>query len=153
MTDLYDEWWTQRAGIDEAVRRGGEVLVTGLGLGLVAESILRHPQSRVERITIVEFSADVIQLVAPYLRSRYPGKIDVIESDAFTWQPPRDRRFTVGWHDIWPDPHAIENSDEIRRLEQHYQPWCDWQGFWPRTYLEAVNGADFQAGSLIEARS
>jgi spermidine synthase len=152
MTDLYDEWWTQRAGIDEAVRRGGEVLITGLGLGLVAESILRHPQSRVERITIVEFSADVIQLVAPYLRFRYPGKIDVIESDAFTWEPPPGRRFTVVWHDIWPDPHAVDNSDQIRLLEKRYQPWCDWQGFWPQTYLEALYGAESKANHHTEAR-
>lgn len=139
MTDLYDEWWTQRAAIEQAVRRGGEVVITGLGLGLVAESILLHPLSRVERITIVELSPDVVRLVAPYLCSRYPGKVDVIESDAFTWQPPPGRRFTVGWHDIWPDPYKAENEGEINRLEQRYRSWCDWQGFWPRSYLEALS--------------
>lgn len=136
MTDLYDEWWTQRDGIAEALARGGEVLITGLGLGLVAEAMLRPAESRVSRITIVEFSPDVIRLVAPYLRGRYPGKIEVVEADAFTWEPPAGRRFTVGWHDIWPDPHAPENAAEMGRLEERYRPCCDWQGFWPKTYLE-----------------
>lgn len=138
MTDLYDEWWTQRDGIAEALARGGEVLVTGLGLGLVAEAMLRPAASRVSRVTIVEFSPDVIRLVAPYLYGRYPGKIEVVEADAFTWEPPAGRRFTVGWHDIWPDPHARENAAEMGQLEERYRPWCDWQGFWPKTYLEAA---------------
>lgn len=43
MTDLYEEWWTQRRAIEEARRRGGDVLLTGLGLGLIAEAILRDP--------------------------------------------------------------------------------------------------------------
>jgi hypothetical protein len=138
MTDLYDEWWTQRTGIAEAQARGGEVLITGLGLGLVAEAMLRPVQSRVQRITIVEYSSDVIQLVAPHLDLLYPGKIEIIEADAFTWEPPRERRFTVGWHDIWPDPYAPENAEEMKLLEEHYRPWCTWQGFWPKTYLDAA---------------
>jgi hypothetical protein len=138
MTDLYDEWWTQRTGIAEALVRGGEVLITGLGLGLVAEAMLRPAENQVHRITIIELSPDVIQLVEPYLHSRYPGKIEIIEADAFTWEPPRGQRFTVGWHDIWPDPHTPQNAGEMERLEERYRPWCDWQGFWPRTYLGAL---------------
>lgn len=138
MTDFYDEWWTQRDGIHEALDRGGEVLVTGLGLGLIVEAMLRPVQSRVRRITIVEYSSDVIQLVAPYVHSHYPGKTEIIQADAFTWEPPREQRFTVGWHDIWPDPHTPENAGEMKRLEEHYRPWCDWQGFWPKTYLDAA---------------
>jgi spermidine synthase len=140
MTDFYDEWWTQRDGIGEALDRGGDVLITGLGLGLIAEAMLRPVQSRVQRITIVEYSSDVIQLVAPHLHSHYPGKIEIIQADAFTWEPHREQRFTVGWHDIWPDPHTPANAEDMKRLEEHYRPWCDWQGFWPKTYQEAVAG-------------
>ena len=140
MTDLYDEWWTQQAGVAEALARGGEVLITGLGLGLVAEAMLRPVGSRVSRVTIVELSPDVIRLMKPYLHSRYPEKIEIIEADAFTWEPPPARRFTIGWHDIWPDPHAPENAEEMRRLGERHRPWCDWQGFWPKTYLEALAG-------------
>src|SRR3954451_14229975 len=74
MTDLYDEWWTQREGIAQALRRGGDVLVTGLGLGLVAEAMLRPPASNVQRVTVVELSPDVVRLVKPYLEQRYAGR-------------------------------------------------------------------------------
>ena len=137
MTDRYDEWWTQRRGIEEAIVRGGEILITGLGLGLVAEAILRAPEGNVTRITIVEQSADVIQLVAPFLQERYGKKLEIVEGDAFLWRPPADRHFTVGWHDIWPDPAAATNADEMMELERHHSAWCDWQGFWPQEYLLA----------------
>jgi hypothetical protein len=138
MTDLYDEWWTQRAAIAEACARGGNILITGLGLGLVAEAILRTTTDKQCRILILEKSADVIQLVAPFLRSRYGDRIDIHEGDAFVWESPDARRFTVGWHDIWPDPYVATNIEEMKRLEAHHAPWCDWQGFWPKAYLEAV---------------
>lgn len=140
MTDLYDEWWTQRTGIIEANRRGGEILITGLGLGLVAEAMLRPVESRVERITIVEHSPDVIGLVEPYLGSYYSKRIEVVQGDAFTWEPPDGRRFTVGWHDIWPDPYGPEVAQQITHLKQRYQGCCDWQGSWPEAYLETVSG-------------
>ena len=141
MTDLYDEWWTQRDGIAAALARGGEVLVTGLGLGLVVEAMLRPSHSRVTRVTVVEFSPDVIRLVAPYLHGRHPGRVEIVEADAFAWEPPAGRRFSVGWHDIWPDPHAADNAAEMARLEERYRARCDWQGFWPKTYLAAATGA------------
>ena len=140
MTDLYDEWWTQRDGISEALDRGGEVLVTGLGLGLIVEAMLRPAKSRVKRVTIVERSSDVIKLAGPHLQSLYPGKIVIINADAFTWKPPSKQRFTVGWHDIWPDPDTSTNIEEMERLEKHYNKFCDWQGFWPKTYQNAVLG-------------
>jgi hypothetical protein len=140
MTDLYDEWWTQWPAITEALRRGGEVLITGLGLGLVADAILRAPGSPVERITIVEQSPDVIRLVEPSLQARYAGRVEIIEADAFSWRP-ASRHFTVAWHDIWPDPYGPGVEAEISRLETHYRACADWQGAWPREYLRTLAGA------------
>lgn len=137
MTDLYDEWYTQRDGIAEALARGGDVVITGLGIGMVAEAILRPPDSRVGHVTIVEFSEDVINLVAPFLQERYPGRIDVVHADALTWEPPAGSRFTVAWHDIWPNPHAPEVIPEMDLLTERYSQWCDWVGFWPKTYFAA----------------
>jgi hypothetical protein len=147
MTDLYDEWWTQRSAIQQALSRGGDVLITGLGLALVAEAILREPGSSVSRVTIIEKSADVIRLVAPYLEERHPGKVEVIEADAFVWKPTAGCHFTVGWHDIWPDPHSEQVTQEIAQLREHYRPWCDWQGSWPEDYLEACGGESVAARS------
>jgi len=132
---LYGEWWTQRLAITEALSRRGTVPVVGLGLGLVPTPILRAPGCAVEQVTIVEQSADVIRLVVPSLHARHPAKIEVIEADAFDWQPNRSRRFVVAWHDIWPDPYQSGIEAEIARLEARYLPFADWQGAWPREYL------------------
>ena len=84
---------------------------------------------------------DVIRLVEPSLHARHPGRLDVIEADAFSWSPAAGRRFTVAWHDIWPDPYLPETEAEIARLEARYLACADWQGHWPREYLRALAGA------------
>jgi hypothetical protein len=137
MTDLYDEWWTQRIAIEQARMRGGDVLITGLGLGLVVASILEPPGARVERVVVIERSADVIGLVAPPLESRYDGRIEVINADAFEWLPPTGQRFSVAWHDIWPNPHQPGVLAQAERLECRYAPCCAWQGNWVREYRAA----------------
>jgi len=137
MTDLYEEWWTQRSAISEARTRGGDVLITGLGLGLVVESILAA-DSPVRRVTVVECSEDVIRLVGPYLEHRYRDRVEIVRGDAFGWEPTSRRRFSVGWHDIWPDPHAERAQMEAEFLEARFAPYCDWQGAWPKEYLRAL---------------
>ena len=138
MTDLRNEWWTQRVAIDEACERGGAVLVTGLGLGLVAEGMLRTPGSKVEHVTVIEASADVVQLVGPHLQERLADRLDIVCADAFEWQPPPGNRYTVGWHDIWPNPQAPEAMRETALLEKRFEPLCDWQGSWAREYLATL---------------
>jgi hypothetical protein len=115
-------------------------LITGLGLGLVADAILCAPGSPVQRIVILEQSPDVIRLVEPSLQARHPGRVEVIEADAFSWRP-EGQRFTVAWHDIWPDPNGPDVEAEIAWLEARYRASADWQGAWPREYLLAVTGA------------
>lgn len=134
MTDLYDEWHTQRRAIEQGCRRGGHILITGLGLGLVAEALFKAEESRVERITIVENSPDVIRLVAPHLLKRYGAKLEITEGDAYRWQPPPGAAYSVGWHDIWPDPHDPAAWQQMEILEERFRPFCAWQGCWPRDY-------------------
>lgn len=124
MTDLYDEWWTQRMAIEQARERGGDVLITGLGLGLVVSSILEPPIDRVRRVVVIERSADVIRLVAHSLEQRYRGQIEIINADAFKWLPSSGQRFSVAWHDIWPNPHEQGVMAQAERLEQRYGPYC-----------------------------
>lgn len=139
MTDLYDEWWTQRIAVEEACRRGGSLLITGLGLGMVVESILRSDKGRVQDITVLEYSEDVIRLVAPHLLARYPGRLRVELADAYTWQPPPGQGFSLVWHDIWPNPYGAEVEAQMVHLEARYRDRCDWVGCWPREYLRVYD--------------
>jgi hypothetical protein len=141
MTDLYDEWYTQRSAIARARAVGGSVLITGLGLGLVVESILAEPAPAVDRIVVLEQSADVIALVAPYLTGRCGARVEIVHTDAFHWRAPRGAHFATVWHDIWPDPHAAHVAADIARLEHHHAAWSTWQGYWPIEYQRALAGA------------
>lgn len=135
MTDTYPEWWTQKEPVEEACRRGGRVLVTGLGLGVIVESMLRTPGSRVRHITVVEASSDVIRLIGPHLGARYGDRLEIVHASAFDWTPPKGSHYDVIWHDIWPSPYEPGNLPEMERLEEIYGRYCDWQGFWGRDMI------------------
>jgi spermidine synthase len=135
MTDMYAEIYTQRIAVQEAWDRGGEVLLTGLGLGLVAEAMLRS--SDVVCVTIVEAAAEVVELVAPHLEDRYGSRLRVVHADAFAWLPEPGTRFAVGWHDIWPIPQDPVALGEALVLEERFAAVCDWQGSWPAEYIAA----------------
>lgn len=109
------------------------VLINGLGLGVVLQAILDDPT--IERMTVVEKSADVIKLVAPHWQGRYGNRLTVIHADAFDWKPPKGVRYCVVWHDIW-DNITSDNLPEMHRLHRKYGRRCDWQGSWCRWMCE-----------------
>jgi hypothetical protein len=82
---------------DEFAKRArGRVLIGGLGLGIAARMAMANP--RVDSVTVVELSAEVIQMVGPFtpgveivhgnifdfVRSLQPGQFDCVFFD--TWQ-------------------------------------------------------------------
>lgn len=139
MTDLYNEWWTQREAMIRARSVGGDVLITGLGLGMVVEAILATPApAPVRSITVLEQSADVIGLVAAHLHEQFGERVCILEADAYSWVPESGRMFDTVWHDIWPDPDAPEVDQQIQALRAHHQAWSRWQGFWPLDYRAAL---------------
>jgi len=143
MTDLYEEWWSQRRAMEEALNRGGDVLVTGLGLGMFVETILRGEPSSISSVTVLEFSSEVIELVAPHLNVGVPTSLTVVQADAFEWIPPAGAHFSVAWHDIWPNPCDPESVTESRQLIEKYAGFADWQGSWALEYRDLA-GLDAQ---------
>lgn len=125
MSDSPLEYRSQWPAAREAIRRGGHVLVTGLGLGLYID-LLQSEDSNIQSITVLEKSSDVIALVKPYVSPR----AQIIEADALTWSPPVGMHYSVIWHDIWPDPYAPEVPQQIEMLHARFAPYCDWQGSW-----------------------
>jgi hypothetical protein len=134
MTDDMDEWEAQRPAVREAIKRGGDVLVTGLGIGYVIEDIL-GAASNVRSITVIEWDKDIISLVAPYIRGRFGDRVRILNHDAMKWSP-KGHRFSVAWHDIWPLHKGAEDS--IRALQTRYSPWCAWQGSWPEFFRKGT---------------
>lgn len=78
----------------------GRVLVLGLGLGCVVRGLLTRPD--VERITLVERSTDVINLVWPHMEH---ARIELVHAEAEAFLERRAKPYTwdCAWHDLWAD--------------------------------------------------
>lgn len=126
MSDTPDEIMDHYQPIHRAV---GKCLITGLGLGVVANGMLLNKD--VERVTCIEISSDVIELVAPHWKSRWGDRFDVICDDALEWKPPKASVFDVVWHDIWPGI-CSSNLTEMATLHRRYGKRCGWQGSWAK---------------------
>ena len=118
-----------RAFIYHARRSDGHILINGLGLGVCLKAILES--ETVKSVTVIENSPDVIKLVAPtYLAD---PRVKIIEADAFTWQPPKGKRYSAVWHDIWPGI-CSDNIPEMTKLHRRYGKRADWQASWCREF-------------------
>lgn len=130
MSDFHYE----RATCVQVVERAhGDVLVAGLGLGMILHPILR--KVTVRSVTVIEKYQDVVDLVLPTLPAR--EKLAVLLDDIYTWQPPRGRRYDVIWFDIWPDIE-VTRLPEMARLHRRFwrylnraNPEC-WMESWHR---------------------
>lgn len=90
----------------------GDVLISGLGLGMVVKALLAKDE--ITSITVVEIESDVIALVA----DSYPDpRLRVINADAYTWKP--DQSFDWAWHDIWGDV-STDDLPDMARMCRHY---------------------------------
>lgn len=110
------------------VRRAtGNVLVNGLGLGVLLKALLNKPD--VTKITVIEKSADVIKLVAKtYLQD---SRVTIINADAFEYVPPKNQKYDAVWHDIW-DDICWDNLSEMTKLHKKYGRRSQYQESWCR---------------------
>ena len=106
-------------------KQGGDILINGLGLGVALTAILQYPN--VTHVTVIEQSTDVIALVAPSFN--HDNRVTIINADAFEWKPPKGKRYTAVWHDIW-DNICADNLPEMAKLHRKYGRRTDWQGSW-----------------------
>lgn len=104
----------------------GDILINGLGLGVLVTYLLTRP--KVRSITVIENSPHVIKLVSPYLKD---DRLRIIHADAFTWNPePSDINYwDFVWHDIWLSITS-SNLPPMRRLLKKYDGRCRAQECW-----------------------
>lgn len=111
----------------------GDVLVLGLGLGMVLEALLKKPG--VTSITVIEISPELIELVGPHFTDE---RLTIIHADALTWQPPKGQRYGAVWCDIWATISA-ENYEDMKLLTRRYGRRADWVGCWSRELITRMN--------------
>ncbi len=171
MSDTPDEIRDHMIVVHEARRRGGHVLINGLGLGMVTAAVLKvelqcqscmqYPdlgrcdcthvsgevnfQYAADKVTVIEKSADVIALVAPTLKTRFGSRLEIIEADAFEFKPRKGQRFSVVWHDVW-NNLCTDNLEGMGTLHRKYGRRCDWQGSWGRELLHCYRRQERNQG-------
>lgn len=104
----------------------GNVLINGLGLGCVIKALL--DKDKITKITVIEQSEDVIKLVAPHFTD---NRVEIINADAFTYEPPKGIKYDYVWHDIW-DDICSDNLEEMSKLHRKYGRKTDWQDSWAK---------------------
>jgi hypothetical protein len=128
MSDTPAERWDHVSFVRAAT---GDVLISGLGLGMCLGAVLRKPD--VKSVTVIEIDTDVIALVAPAYRD---PRVTIIHADARYWLPPKGKRFGAVWHDIWPDICG-DNLPEMHSLNRRYGRRADWKGCWSQEMLRS----------------
>ncbi len=101
----------------------GNVLIAGLGLGMILHPILMNDE--VSSVTIVEKYADVIALIQPTLPS--VQRVHIECADIFTWDN-KGRKFDVIYFDIWPLITG-DNYPEMKTLHARARKWRS-KGAW-----------------------
>jgi hypothetical protein len=125
-------------------RARGDVLIAGLGLGMVLQAVARKPDVR--SVFVIEQSEDVIGLVSPhYYQKPYGDKIRIGLADIMTWEPPKGARWTCAWFDIW-DDLCTDNLTEMAKLHRRYARRVDDYGSWGHGLLKARRDQERRMG-------
>lgn len=104
------------------LRLRGDVLVTGLGLGMTVHALtkIQKYSDHIRSVTVVEKSRDVYDLVADeYLRD---SRVRIYIDDAHQWVPPHGAKYDAAWHDIW-NTISSDNLASMRKIKLHYAPF------------------------------
>jgi hypothetical protein len=127
MSDTRDEIRDHRYFIEEAE---GNILISGLGLGMVLNGCLKKPE--VAHATVIEISPDVINLVGNYYMRLYGDRLTIINADIMEWKPPKGVKYDYIWHDIW-DAICSDNLKQMTKLHRKFSKvtvksqgsWCE----------------------------
>ena len=134
---MSDTPYERRTNADVIRHAHGDVLIHGLGLGMVVAGLIErpddHPAGAITSITVVEIDPDVVALVGTMLPA--DPRVKIVLGDARSWRPPRGTRFDTVWADIWEDV-CSDNLEDIARLVRRARALRrspdSWVGAWER---------------------
>lgn len=123
--------------LDDAIpfvtQASGNVLVAGLGLGVVAEALARSPL--VQSVTVVEIEEQVVRLVGPRLVQLAEAAkilpVKIVCQDIHKWRPPRLVGYDAVYLDIWDNICGDDDKERrallrrFRRKSPLVEAWAD----------------------------
>jgi len=104
----------------------GDVLIGGLGIGLVHQTLMDNPD--VTSVTIIENSQDVIDLV--WDNCVKDDTFTLIKADIETWNPPADSSWDVGWFDTWIYDNPLTMKAYKELMHEKYGDYIALIGSW-----------------------
>lgn len=120
MSDTPMEIRTNREFMNEA---HGDVIIAGLGLGIVLLSI--QDNKDISSITVVELYAELIDLIAP--RIPLNKKVKIVNADIFKWSPPKGAKYDTIYFDIW-DEIGGDNYPATKELHKRFRKYLNKEG-------------------------
>jgi spermidine synthase len=96
----------------------------------------------VEHCTVIELSPDVIKLVEPHYKKIWGDRFEVINADAYEYQPPKGIKYDVVWDDIW-DSICADNYEGIKKLKKKYARKTKWHGAWVEYRVKKLFANDY----------
>lgn len=140
MSDTEMEQRTNSGFLRAASKAGGDILIGGLGLGMILVPLVR--MKNVRSVMVVEKSQGVIDLVAsPILTYLKTDKLSIVRGNVFEWRPPPGQKhWDVIYFDIWADV-CVDNLDEITKLKRKFARCLNrdnsaaWMGAWEEIRL------------------
>lgn len=109
----------------------GDVLIGGLGLGLIVRIIQDKPE--VTSITIVEYHQDVIDLVTAQVP--FNEKVKIVLGDAKTYKPEKGVKFDCIYMDIWNWLNSDVYWNDMVPMKKHYRKYLKKKDISPDRYL------------------
>lgn len=106
----------KRTNASFVVNAYGDVLIGGLGIGMIVTAIQCH--EKVKSITIIEKHKEVIELITSQIS--FNEKVRIINADVFDWKPERGQRFDCIYMDIWNFVNSDVYHDEMKPLKRKY---------------------------------
>lgn len=139
MTDTEYEWRSNRRAVRLA---HGDVLIGGLGIGMVLVPILQNPD--VHSVTVVEKYQDVVDLVETGVRCSVhymqAAKLTIHTGDILEWTPYKGQTFDFIYFDIWENV-CTDNLAEMTKLKRRFARRLNrenpkaWMGCWEEDRL------------------
>lgn len=130
MSDTPMERNTNRTFIQRA---NGDVLIFGLGLGLIIFPLL--DDESVKSITVVELYQDLIDVVKPKIKEKdIHNKVNIIRGDCFINEFSKEKKFDTIYFDIWINI-SESNYTEQKKLTRMYARHINREN--PNFYMDA----------------
>ena len=113
MSDTPLECRTNRSFIEMV---NGDILIAGLGIGLLPYNLLfTEKESVVNSVTVIEKNKDLIDLLEPVFKHK---KLKIINDDIFKFET--KEKFNYIYFDIWPDFNS-DNLEDMKLLEKKFR--------------------------------